>query len=67
MVCRSCPVEPEATLVLERLAPFLSGASGAAAVDDAFGVGSAGVDSILFSQAIEADGALVFAKACELV
>src|SRR5208337_1168604 len=33
------PVEPEATLVLDRLAPFLSSASGAAAVDDAFGVG----------------------------
>ena len=33
------PVEPEATLVLNRLAPFLSGASGATAVDDAFGVG----------------------------
>jgi hypothetical protein len=33
------PLEPEATLVLDRLAPFLSGACDVAAVDDAFGVG----------------------------
>ena len=33
------PVEPEAELVLDRLAPVLRGASGAAAVDDAFAVG----------------------------
>jgi hypothetical protein len=33
------PVEPKAALVLDRLAPVLSGVSGAAAVDDAFGVG----------------------------
>jgi hypothetical protein len=33
------PVEPEATLVLDRLAPVLSSASGAAAVDEAFAVG----------------------------
>jgi hypothetical protein len=33
------PVEPEVTLLLNRLTPFLSGASGAAAVDDAFRVG----------------------------
>ncbi len=32
-------MEPEAALVLDRLAPVLSGASGAAAVDDAFAVG----------------------------
>jgi hypothetical protein len=33
------PGEPEAALVLDRLAPILGGASGAAAVDDAFAVG----------------------------
>jgi hypothetical protein len=33
------PVEPKAALVLDRLAPVLGGASDAAAVDDAFGVG----------------------------
>src|SRR5580700_8922469 len=33
------PVEPEAALVLDRLLPVLSGASGAAAVDEAFAVG----------------------------
>ena len=33
------PVEPKAALVLDRLAPALSGVSGAAAVDDTFGVG----------------------------
>ena len=32
-------VEPEAKFVLDGLAPFLSGASSAAVVDDAFGVG----------------------------
>jgi hypothetical protein len=33
------PVETEAQLVLDRLAPVLSGASGAAAVDEDFAVG----------------------------
>jgi hypothetical protein len=33
------PGEPEAALVLDRLAPVLSAASGAAAVDEAFAVG----------------------------
>ena len=39
MLSSIVPVEPQAQLVLDRLAPVLSGASGAAAVDDAFGVG----------------------------
>ena len=33
------PVEPEATLVLDRLAPVLSSASGAAALDEPLAVG----------------------------
>jgi hypothetical protein len=59
------PVEPEATLVLDRLAPVLSSASGAAAFDEAFAVGfdfnthrveaALGLASF-FSVAIEAAG-----------
>jgi hypothetical protein len=39
MASRSCHGSPDAALVLDGFAPFLSGASGAEAVDDAFGVG----------------------------
>ena len=53
------PGEPEATLVLDRLAPVLSGASGAAAVDDAFGVGfdfnTHGVEAALGPASIPAE------------